>query len=83
MIRDGVHQINIEDWKVLERGVEGVSIVSQTTNNRKGAIPEIAVSKKKSWNPRCSAIAPLVGDCAAANDCDRATRSQDQQIEYS
>ena len=46
MIRDGVHQINIEDWKVLERGFEGVSIVSQTTNNRKGAISIIAVSKK-------------------------------------
>ena len=47
MIRDGVHQINIEDWKMLERGFEGVSIVSQTTNNnRKGAIPKLPCLKK-------------------------------------
>ena len=28
-------------------------------------------------------LPPLVGDCAAANDCDRATRTQDQQNKYS
>ena len=32
----------------------------------------------ESWNPRCYAIAAFVGDCVAANDFDRASRSQDQ-----
>ena len=31
---------------MLERGFEGVSIVSQTTNNRKGAIPKLLCLKK-------------------------------------
>ncbi len=35
-----------------------------------------------SWNPHCSAIAAFVRDCAAANDCDHATRNQDQQNKY-
>ena len=54
MIRDGVHQINIEDWKMLERGFEGVSIVSQTTNNRKGAIPIFPCLKKNKKRTRRS-----------------------------
>jgi hypothetical protein len=53
-----------------------------TAHNEKSSFCARPSADSWSWNPRCSAIAAFIGDCAAANDCDHAIRSQDQQIEY-